>query len=70
MQYVIANRGKATMYGINAAGHRTKDALIVLHEKELNVVPGPTLADKVRAVNGVLYSASEIKQALQEGGWQ
>ena len=53
------------MYGINAAGHRTKDALIVLHEKELNVVPGPTLADKVRAVDGVLYSASEIKQALR-----
>lgn len=58
------------MYGIRAKGHRQKEGLIVVNEKELNVVPGLTLADRVKAVDGTLYSASEIKKTLQEEGWK
>lgn len=70
MQYIIADRGKVLLYGIRAKGHRQKEGLIVVNEKELNVVPGLTPADRVKAVDGTLYSASEIKRTLQEEGWK
>ncbi len=70
MQYVIANKKKAAGYGISAVGHRAKDTFILLNEKELNVVPGETLADRVRAVSGTLYTASEVKRVLQQEDWK
>ena len=70
MQYIIANKGKVLMYGIRATGHRQKDGQILVNEKELNVVPGDTLERRAQAVDGTIYSATEIKKTLQEEGWE
>ncbi|MGM9737822.1 MAG: hypothetical protein ACI3ZT_05345 [Candidatus Cryptobacteroides sp.] len=70
MQYIIANRGKVLMFGIHSTGHRQKDGQILINEKELVVVPGQTQVEKLLAIDGTLYSASEIEKVLQEGDWK
>lgn len=70
MQYIIANRGKVQLYGIRSEGHRRKDGRILINEKELDIVPGPTQEDKLHAIDGTVYSASEIEKVLQEEDWK
>ncbi len=71
MRYVIADKAKSVRYGISSAGHRTKDRRILLNEKEVAAfVDGDTFERKVSAVDGVSYSAVEVKQVLREEGWK
>ncbi len=71
MRYVIANRAKSAKYGISPAGHKTKDKRILLNEKEVvSFVDGDTFEDKVVAIDGVSYSATEVKQVLKKEGWK
>lgn len=69
MKYVIAERSKVLGYGVNAIGHRQKGTQIVVNEKELDQVPGDTLAKKAKAVSGKVYTQSAIKKIFKEGGW-
>ena len=69
MKYVIADRSKVLSYGINAIGHRSKEAQIFVNEKELDVVPGDTLNKRAKAVDGRVYTATGIKRIINEGGW-
>lgn len=70
MKYIIANRGKVLMCGIRSNGHRQKDGQILINEKELGVVPGQTQEEKLLAIDGTIYSASEIERVLQEEDWK
>ena len=71
MRYIIANKAKAVKYGISPAGHRTKDKRILLNEKEVTAfVAGGAFEDKVAAIDGVVYSATEVKQILKREGWK
>lgn len=69
MRYIIANKARAAVFGISADGHRTKNGRVILNEKELNSVPGSTVAEKARAVEGTSYTASNLKKVLREEGW-
>ncbi len=71
MRYIIANKAKSVKYGICPAGHKTKDKRILLNEKEVTAfVEGRAFEDKVVAVDGVVYSATEVKQILKREGWK
>lgn len=70
MQYIIANRGKVLMCGIRSNGHRQKEGQILINEKELCLVPGQTQEEKLLAIDGTIYSASEIEKVLQEEDWK
>lgn len=70
MQYIIANRGKVLMCGIRSNGHRQKEGQILINEKELCLVPGQTQDEKLLAIDGTIYSASEIEKVLQEEDWK
>lgn len=71
MRYIIADKGKVLQHGIKSIGHRVKDGSIVIHEKELTTfIPGETEADKLRVINGKMYTADEIKITLKEEGWK
>ena len=71
MRYVIANRVKSAKFGISATGHKTKDKRILLNEKEVvSFVAGESFEEKVVAVDGVSYSATEVKQVLKREGWK
>ena len=70
MQYIIANRGKVLMCGIRSNGHRQKEGQILINEKELGLVPGQTQEEKLLAIDGTIYSASEIERILQEEDWK
>ncbi len=70
MQYIIANRGKVLMCGIRSNGHRQKEGQILINEKELGLVPGQTQEEKLLAIDGTIYSASEIEKVLQEEDWK
>ena len=71
MRYVIANRAKSAKFGISATGHKTKDKRILLNEKEVtSFVEGATFDEKVVAIDGISYSATEVKQVLKKEGWK
>lgn len=69
MYYIIADKVKAGGFGIDLFGHRSKENLVIVNEKELPDVPGDTLAKKAKALGGKIYSDEGIKKILKEGGW-
>ncbi len=69
MRYLIADRGKAASYGISTYAHRIKGERVVLNEKEIGPVPGETAEEKAAMIDGRLYTRAELKQALEEEGW-
>ena len=58
------------MCGIRSNGHRQKEGQILINEKELCLVPGQTQEEKLLAIDGTIYSASEIEKVLQEEDWK
>ena len=72
MKYVVADKSLADQYGFNVFSHRTNKNNIILNEKEVmfaSSLKGDSLAEKITQINGTIYERAEIKQLMNEGGW-
>lgn len=70
MRYIIAKRRLAASYGISSIGHTllNQGKNVIINEKELSIVKGENIEDKIKAIEGILCTSSELKKKLKEDG--
>lgn len=71
MLYVIADKAKATEAGFNIRTHRVFRQLIILTENEIRssqALDG-SFEERVESLTGSIYTLTELKHILNEGGW-
>lgn len=71
MRYVIADKSKAIIAGIDFRGHRTKGMMILINEKEVEFClqnTDLTFEQKVTRMNGTIYTEEEVLRQLEQGG--
>lgn len=71
MRYVIAKTKTVTNAGISDSGHRTKDGLIIINEKEImnsDFLEGD-FESRIKILEGVICTNGEINNIINEGGW-
>lgn len=72
MRYVIADKSKAKIAGIDSRGHRIKGMMILVNEKEVDFClqdTDLTFEQKVTRMNGTIYTEEEVLRKLEQGGW-
>lgn len=71
MRYVIAKSKTVRCAGLNEGGHRTKEGLIIINEKEVmnNDFLEGNFEDRVQVLGGTIYTNVEINNIINEGGW-
>lgn len=71
MKYVIALKNKVSAIGILQRGHLVKDSAIIVGEREimLNKHLGGTLEERAKILSGTIFTDTEIKHKIEEGGW-
>lgn len=71
MKYVIALKNKVSAIGILQRGHLVQDSAIIVGEREimLNKHLGGTLEERAKILSGTIFTDTEIKHKIAEGGW-
>lgn len=71
MKYILCERRRAVIMGIEVVGHRVKEDKIILNEKEVMSLPmNGDLEDRCFMLSGTIMSEEETTKLINKDNYQ